>query len=84
MCTALVGALPGRVWEGKVFLLKAVKTVFMACKEEVERGGTDTPVSVTTASVLYFCGCGPLHKLHILCMMLFESLTIMEWQFHAL
>ena len=81
VCDALVGALPGRVWEGKVFLLKAVKTVFTACKEEVERRGTDTPVSVTMASVVYVCGPTAAQKLHILRMILFESLTVMERQF---
>ena len=61
VCSALVGALPGRVWEGKVYLLKAVKTVFTACKEEVEKGRTDTPVSVPMASVLWGCPSCTVH-----------------------
>ena len=69
MCAALVGALPGRVWEGKVYLLKAVKTVFTACKEEVKKGGPDTPVSVAMASILYLCEL----MLQNLCLIMFGS-----------
>lgn len=53
VCGALVEALPGRVWEGKAYLLKAVRTVFIACKEEVEKGRGDAPVSVEKASVMF-------------------------------
>ena len=45
-------ALPGRVWEGKAYLLKAVRTVFTSCKEEVEKGRVDAPVSVEMASAV--------------------------------